>query len=313
MHDDDWHEWRRQGLGASDVAAVLGLSPWQTPYSLWAEKVGLVPREDTESPAMEFGKRAEVMLGPWFHDKTGLYVIGEQTGCEHPEHPWMRCTADGFVAESPQSSIADALGPIQFKTTSASPAEWDEQIPVAYQAQVTWEMLVTGYTRCWFGVLHLAFSRPDFQVYEFEMDPDDREHVLGTCTTFWNQHVVAGIPPEVDGASVTTDTLNRQWPDPEGSLDATSDLRILVTRIKSLKERIKGVEGALEASENELRAALGEHTDLIDGTDDKGRPKVIASWRPQTSKRLDTKAVRAEFGDRFDTTTETRVLRMGKS
>lgn len=41
MTDDDraeWLEWRRNGIGATDVAGILGVSPWASPWSVWADK-----------------------------------------------------------------------------------------------------------------------------------------------------------------------------------------------------------------------------------------------------------------------------------
>mgnify|MGYP000308297088 CR=1 FL=1 len=44
----DWKLWRRGGLGASDLPAILGISPWASPFSVWADKCGLLPDEDDE-------------------------------------------------------------------------------------------------------------------------------------------------------------------------------------------------------------------------------------------------------------------------
>ena len=118
----DWLTWRRSGLGASDIAGVLNLSPWASPFSVWASKIDDTT-DDRDSPAMEFGRRAEVMVAPWFTDRTGLHVIGEQARCTHRDDTWKLCTVDGFVTEGPNSSIGDALGVLEIKTTSDSASE----------------------------------------------------------------------------------------------------------------------------------------------------------------------------------------------
>lgn len=309
---DEWLAWRRNGIGASDVAGIIGLSPWASPFSVWASKVDDTPdRHDTN--AMEFGRRAEVMVGPWFADRTGLHVIGEQERCTHADDPWKLCTVDGFVVESPASAIEDALGLLEIKTTGDSAADWADGVPIHYQCQATWAMHVTDAPRCWFAVLHLAFGRPEFAVYEFQRDADDEAFVVDRCTQFWHDYVQTGTPPPVDAHQATTDAIKAHWPTAEGSLTADHAARRLVERIKSHKATLALAQQNVDAAENELRALLGDREALIDGTDDKGRPKVIASWKPQQSARPDITALKAahpEIVAKHMNTTTTRVLRV---
>ena len=39
----EWLKAREGGIGASEVAAVVGLSKWDSPYSLFLRKTGQVP------------------------------------------------------------------------------------------------------------------------------------------------------------------------------------------------------------------------------------------------------------------------------
>jgi putative phage-type endonuclease len=298
----DWLDWRREGIGASDVAGILGLSPWASPWSVWADKVGLSP-DSEPSDAMEFGNRAEPMLGEWFQDRTGLYISGEQTWCSHPDDPWMRCTVDGFVHEGPDQALDAALGVAEFKTTSE--AEWDE-VPAHYQCQATWQALVTGMDRVWFGVLHLAFGRPRFAVYQFTPTDNDKATVRDLCRRFWHDHVLTGVPPEVDGSDATTDALNAAWPltDPDHPVDVSADLELVT--LAAVKADIKRLEGEKARLENEIRAALGEHET---GTCGGWR----LSWKPQDRTSIDAKALRAahpDIADQFTNTTTSRVLRI---
>jgi len=116
-------------LGASEVAGVLGLSPWDTPYTVWLRKVGLGD-EKADNEAMEFGRRAEQMLGRWFTDRTLLYLFGDQTWRPHPRLPWFGATVDGMASDIPFGD--DALGTVEFKTTREP--EWDI-LPHHYQCQ----------------------------------------------------------------------------------------------------------------------------------------------------------------------------------
>ena len=125
--DDTWEDrqaWlaeRRNGVGGSDVAGILGLSPWASPYSVWASKVfGDV--DDRDTLAMSFGRRAEQMIAPWFHELTGLYVGGQQTACVHPDNDWQRCTIDGKVYAADAHNEVDRF--------LAAVGAWDDSLSV---------------------------------------------------------------------------------------------------------------------------------------------------------------------------------------
>jgi len=305
---DAWHLWRSQGIGGSDVAAALGISPWSSPYALWAEKVGLTTREHSATEAQEFGLRAEKMLAEWFHDKTGLYVLGQQQWAVHPDKPWMRVTLDGFVGESPNTPLDLALGAYEAKTTPDSPAEWDQQVPVYYQCQAVWLMLVTGTTRCWFSVLHHGFANL-YRIYEFQLDEADAAYVADRCERFWLDHVVAGIPPDTDAHQATTDALNSMWPDATGQMDADDNLVALASERDQWKQTIDTATEQVERINNLFRLALGDVQDL------KYQGKNLATWRwgKETSK-FDLAGLLAdhpEYADLYKTPpTRTRTLRV---
>lgn len=309
-----WLERRRSGVGASDVAGILGISPWESPYSIWLSKVLPGQPEKDPTDAMDFGRRAEAMLGEWFEDRNpGLYVRGEQTECHHPDHMWMSCTVDGFVFESSTDDISAALGIVEFKTSADSAAEWAEHIPDYYATQATWTLAVTGMERAWFGVLHLAWGRPEFRTYVFERDEDDESFVVGRCTAFWHEYVLTGIAPPVDDHEATTRAIKAQWPTAEGSIDADDKARVLVRDLRTSKAMSKAFESRIATAENELRVLLGEHEALVDGVTDRGKPNVLASWKGQERTSIDVDKLRTAYPDlarEFTRTTTTRVLRV---
>ena len=65
----EWHEHRRNHRNASETPAVLGVSPWMTPYQLWQIKLGLVEPEVT--PAMLHGTQLEPQARAAYEALTG--------------------------------------------------------------------------------------------------------------------------------------------------------------------------------------------------------------------------------------------------
>ena len=307
----EWLEWRRNGIGASDVAGILGLSQWASPWSVWADKVGLSEPEDP-TDAMQWGLYAERAVGPWFQDRTGLIVAGEQTWCSHPEHDWMRCTVDGFVFESDADyidrAVCDAIGVLEIKTTGDSADSWAEQIPTHYQCQAQWQMAVTGLDRVWFAVLHAPFGRVRFEVYELERDEADIATLIDTAGAFWRDHVLTGTPPPSDGKEATTRALGEAWDDTTDEAVELDDriVAALLPKLTEIKQAIKELEADKAEMENEIKAALADHElGTVDGW------KV--SWKSQTRTSIDTKPLRAEMpevAEKFTNESTTRVLRI---
>ena len=272
---DDWLQWRRQGLGASDIGALLGLSSYSSPWSLWAEKVGLRPaRETTERQQM--GHDFEPVIAQLFTRRTGLYVAGEQTWCQNPAEPWMRCTADGFVFDGQpdegEAHIKLSLGGFEAKTDGRF--GWPDGVPPAYQAQCQWSMAVTGLDRWFVAVL---FSGWRFDVFEVKRDDEDIAFMRRRARDFWFDHVVAGNPPPTDGSQATLDALAEVYPEhtPSTSVELDDEARGALASYEEAAREIKQWTMRKDRARAHLEAALGDAEEgCVDGV-------RVCSWRSQ--------------------------------
>lgn len=151
-----WLEARKNGIGASDAACILGLNPWKSNVRLWEEKTGRVQAEDIgNKPAVAYGKSAEHHLRELFkldfpqyrveHSEFGMIANIEQ-------YPWLFATLDGelteFGSEKPMPLI-NSTGALEVKTTeiqrSTDWQKWDNQVPQYYYIQVLHQLLATQY------------------------------------------------------------------------------------------------------------------------------------------------------------------------
>lgn len=307
----EWLQRRRRGVGSSDVPGVLGLSPWASPYSVWAGKVFDLPDDDRGDDDREFGRRAERMILEWFEDETGLTVRDQQVEVAHPDHSHFLATLDGRAYEGPNGT--DPVAVVEAKSTRDSPDEWAEQIPMQYRVQTIWQLAVTGLPVAYVPALH-RFSG-QFRLYEVPADPADIAYVLGEVGAWWDRYVVTGDPPPVDEHRATTETIRQVWPTGDGSVEADEAARELVARLNAYKEMLALTKGNVTRMENELRQLLGDREALVDGVDARGRPIVLASWREQPDARFDVDAFRARYprvAERFTNRGTHRVLRATK-
>jgi putative phage-type endonuclease len=293
-HDrQDWLEWRRTGIGASEVAMLYG---WgfanQSPYQLWLQKVGLIaPGDELDNERFEFGRRAEPMIARWFEDETGLYVFHEQERRVHDHYSWCIATIDGEVFEGPSRDGIEPLGGLEIKTTSSFDWKPDEPIPIRYAAQGQWQMFVCGWERLWFAVLHGTA----FRVYVLERDEDDITDLFERAGRFWHDHVLAVVPPDLDESPATSRALGQAY---RGDRDRTtadlSELQRSLTDLREAKAEIAKWKGRAYLHENEIKAALGDATY---GDFGKG-PEV--TWSRFNRRSVDTALLKQRFPEIYE-------------
>ena len=87
--DAHWHELRAKAVGGSEVAALFGLSPFTTAYTLWHEKAGKVPREEFDNQKTNWGKLIEPLvageLAKHLAAHPEIVVTSSTTGAGVPE------------------------------------------------------------------------------------------------------------------------------------------------------------------------------------------------------------------------------------
>lgn len=303
-----WLAWRREGIGASDVPGLLGLSPWASPWSIWLDKLGLLPEQEATT-AMRLGLELEPIIGRWFAEETGLQLGGEQTQVtgRRLHH---RATVDGFVFDGPGRLPADRLGVAEFKFS----ADGWEELPAHYRAQVLWQLHVAELPRAWVAALMVPFGRPRFSVIEVERDEEEIARMVAVVDEFWGRCVIGREAPPPDDHPATAEAIQAAWGSiptsqdpPFADLSALAELieehAALGAEIKSCEKRRQILAGRLEAA----IALSGPHVSegFVGG-------RLALSWRSQERRSIDADAVRAEHGDAYDRTSTIRVLRHHK-
>lgn len=298
-----WLAERRRGLGASDLPAVLGVSPWASPWSVWVDKVGLASDDDEPTDPMQLGLDLEPVIVAWFERRRrGLHVVDRQRHFEHPTIPWALATPDGLVIE-----VGGDTAIAVFESKYDAGTRWDE-IPEHYWVQVQWQMFVTGLDHAFIATMHLAFGHPRFEIYEVARDQRAIDRMARAAERFWMHHVVTGTPPPADGHPATSAALAATWLDPVAvPAVALGELVSVVDELRELRAARKHLDADITRDENLLKAALGCHTEgVVDG-------QVVVSWRPQDRHGLDTRALAADHPDlaeRYVRVTQQRVLRL---
>lgn len=238
----EWHAARAGGVGGSEIAAVVGLSPYESRFSLWHRKKGLIgPVEESEE--MYWGKVHEPGICARFAAEHPDLPLSPAPTYAHPDRPWQIANPDRHAGpdllEAKTSRDAEGWG-----------KEGTAQIPVHYRAQCLHYMDVTGARRCWVAVL-IAGS----EYREYVVDYDEAEaQILREAGARFMDDLARDIRPDIDGHSATYQAVREI---PEG-LDPV-DVEVPTV----LRDRFYAAQDAFWAAEDELTACKGELLDTI--------------------------------------------------
>lgn len=177
---------RTKFLGGSDVAGIMGLSRWKTPYSIWAEKTGRIQNDLSNSEAAEIGAELEEYVARKFEKKTGIKLRRDPRDFKHPDYEYMAGHIDRMVLDG--ESIFEA------KTCSAwKEKEWaGEEIPQEYILQIMWYMGLVGRKRGWVAVL---IGGQKFVWKEILFDQRLFDKMVEAARNFWEEFVLKDVAP----------------------------------------------------------------------------------------------------------------------
>lgn len=121
---EQWLEYRRKGIGGSDAAAVLGISPFRTGRDLYYDKLNIVTADDAENwVQLEVGTLLEPLVAKIFAHKTGYKIYRRPFMFQHPLYPWMLADLD-YMVELPDGTTAI----LEIKTTNYNAKDIREEI-----------------------------------------------------------------------------------------------------------------------------------------------------------------------------------------
>ncbi len=274
----EWHKLRRAGISASEIAAVMGISPWESAFSLFWSKLNGWTAEET--PEMTAGKRAEPVIADWFAaecDPHGNLLVERAGLYAHDERPWQLATPDRlvylpcpycesmryrFCEDCDTTGVGKLVAVLECKYVVYNWDGWGEDgsddIPVYYRAQVLWQMDVlgvdTGYLAAWHGA--------EFRCYVIRRDEKDLRVMRGAARRFLDQ-LESGEAPPLDGHTATLAALRKLHPSIEDvEVEVPVEFAEGYRRARELRRR---ADAAVDRYEARARDMLGNGRRLVCG------------------------------------------------
>lgn len=253
-------EWLRH-MSASKISAVVGLSPYESRFSLWHRMAGLIPAEP-DSDLLRRGHYLEPAIAAWFADQHPEYFVGPAGTFVSPHDPDFTATPDRLLSGAPgHPEVAPAL--LECKS-AADLDEWGEpgtdEIPKGYRAQVIWQMDCAGV-----GTVHIAVLTAflEFVEYVVHYDADEAAYLRREGRAFLDSLPAGSAPqrPNLDEHTATYQAVRQLHPDIE-DVDVELDVRLV--------QEFCGAKAALTAAERRFTAAKTAVADAV-GSARRGR------------------------------------------
>lgn len=226
----EWHAERKGAIGGSDIAAIMGKSPWKSYYTLWAEKSGLIDDNIEPTMAMKLGTAFEPVIRQlWAEDNAQWLKVSETGTWASNIFPTWKANPDGIIRWNDGE-----LGILEIKHTS----QWWDRLPDAYELQVQWYLHLLGLQR---GIV-VAVAGGYWREFEVEYDLELMQAVQLSVAEF--EHLVAnGIEPGFDGSTSTYETIRALSP---GIKDEDYELGNLYSELILAKETADEAEEQLQ-------------------------------------------------------------------
>lgn len=253
-----WHALRARHVGASEVAALFGKSPWLTAFTLWHRKAGRAKDPRWLNERAEWGKRLEAGIAAGLAEDMRWTVVKSREYHSHDGVEGMGCTVDYDIVDH-----AEGPGIVEIKFV-AEYATWkqdwtDKRGPAGYEMQLQHQFAccpgaVWGALVCFIGQTATLVNYP--------RKPDRR--VIGELerrvASFW-ESVGAGAAPDPSGTAGEWALMNELYPppDPDKVVNIPDERLSEVAQLYAYGRAQRRSGEAIEtANKVILRAALGD-------------------------------------------------------
>ena len=266
----EWHEERRKGIGSSDAAAILGLSKFATPLDIYLEKIGEA-EERPDTAFTEWGRRLEPVIAQAAEDAVNAGRSAEERVRFVSWTPAIHCRAwwPAFTHLDRRGRVDGAMVGLECKSgmgtrgwgdpATVSIVDAHEVIPPDYAIQVGHHLLCSGYAAIYVAAL---IGYREFRLYRVERDEAWLDDLLADEREWWEQHVVARVPPDPDGSRALRLRASAATEVPS----ATPEQQLIASRALAAKRDREAADARYREECDHLARSMGDQRGITAAT-----------------------------------------------
>jgi putative phage-type endonuclease len=280
---------RREIVGGTDAAAILGFHPWRTAWDVAAEKKGLLP-PTIVSERMEWGTIMEHPIACEYAHRTGRRVRRLGGAVRDRDLPWLGGHPDRIV-------IGEKRG-VEVKTVERGMDEWSrpgepQRVPKHYYLQCQTYMSAMRFP-VWDLVPLFGMTR--MRIYEVPADERVIRPMRERLIEFHARFIAGPDMPPIEPSEAARAYLRQRFPEPrtEDWKYATEEEEEIVRRWLEAKRVHKQAEKELESWKMQLQQAIGDAHGIVAGED-------VVSWkkdRDSVALETDWQGLLTEYASR---------------
>jgi len=292
--EDEWLAYRKTHITGTDLAAIMGFSPFMTPFSVWASKTEGLKVE--QNNAMRMGTILEpAILDVWESERnTKLTRPGK-----------LNFADTGKILGASLDGYSDAIV-VDAKNLRNDPGS---EIPTHYFLQLTAQMHGADKES---AELACLIAGQEFKYYEVARDKEQEKNLITFCEEWWHEHIVKGVQPPIDGSDSATQWIKQKFAKADNArvVEPTEKIEMIAINLTEVKLQMKACEFDKNKYENSIKLFMGDATEIKDlCTWKNNKDSIETDWEKVALELQPTPQLIAKY-----TTTKpgARVLRFKK-
>lgn len=264
LKKDDWLERKKNGIGGSEIAAIMGVHPYKTAIDVYLSKVE-EGNETVNNIPMRTGVLLEPLVAEIFSEETGAEIIpppeiGLYEIYSDKDHPYILGSPDR------KFKVNNELGILECKTTSIN---YDE-VPPYWFTQLMWYL---GIVNVELGAVAWLKNNREFKSTQYIFDKDQFDFMCEVAQRFWEDNVLQRIPPEISVHNKYEVTKIYKSHVKGKTIEATPDLKSELITLAKFKEVIKIIQTKTDDIEANIKLILKDGEAIVEGDNE------LVTWR----------------------------------
>ena len=265
MSHEQWLEMRRTGITGTRITGIMGVSPWETPRSVYLDLLGLKPDKDQTEP-MYWGTTLEDIVAKEFAKRTGYKVRRVNYMLQHKTFDFLLGNIDRLIIDGKKKGVLECKNVGAYKAD-----EWKDGVPLHYEYQLQFYLCLTGLD---FGYLAALIGGQKYVYHRIERNDELINAMIEYATEFWYGQVQPKLEPPVTERD--TELLNAIYgkSDPSKTVEFEgNDDAVLVRDLLYTKEKLGIAKSTHELAVNQLKDRMQDAETLV------FQGQTVATWK----------------------------------